>query len=357
MRFIKALNSSWDILEPKVGELDIKNFINLLEDTYISKEEALFVTSHYASALIPLEPLTKKKVFTRLSRDEAFNYLVNNHACLMSIDSSYYNSSPHTLISFLIINVGWWIRDYVSDYEDRGSEFHIYPFRPGDNAELIIKSCELRTLKELLGKAGLNKGLNIYMFLDEALNSVFTTNWASDVRDKYVMLLRELITYLISKGILPIAVFYTRAHDVRRGLLTLRRELEDKVIDVSDRLLMNKLLDRGERSQLFYVYSRAITNLGIHLVAFYLKVAEGDIVRVEFPYEALDDVDTIHKVVLSAIILGNGFPLPMIRAHEEAVITYDLRRFIDEEISRRLKLPSPELLMSGKARSKRWGLV
>ncbi|HDN75560.1 MAG TPA: hypothetical protein ENG05_00330, partial [Acidilobales archaeon] len=130
MRFIKALNSSWDILEPKVGELDIKNFINLLEDTYISKEEALFVTSHYASALIPLEPLTKKKVFTRLSRDEAFNYLVNNHACLMSIDSSYYNSSPHTLISFLIINVGWWIRDYVSDYEDRGSEFHIYPFRP-----------------------------------------------------------------------------------------------------------------------------------------------------------------------------------------------------------------------------------
>ncbi|HDD25635.1 MAG TPA: hypothetical protein ENF75_00905, partial [Acidilobales archaeon] len=134
-------------------------------------------------------------------------------------------------------------------------------------------------------------------------------------------------------------------------------ELEDKVIDVSDRLLMNKLLDRGERSQLFYVYSRAITNLGIHLVAFYLKVAEGDIVRVEFPYEALDDVDTIHKVVLSAIILGNGFPLPMIRAHEEAVITYDLRKFIDEEISRRLKLPSPELLMSGKARSKRWGLV
>lgn len=344
------MDNAWERLVSVIKNVDIDSLTKLL--TEISSKFTKNIRINYGSALIPLESLSNVKVFKNIEMSDAFNYLAKNKITVSSLDSSHYNSSPHTMISFMVINVGWWLMDYSKSVEERGSEFYIYPFNPGDSSELLVKESEIKTLNKLLSK--FKKPRN-FLLLDEALNAVFTLNWNYEIRKSYITKIQELLKKLVINNILPVAVFYTRAHDIVRGLKSLG--VNENLPDVSDRFIMNKILSVGERSCTFYVYSKALEGVDLELIAFYLKLGEGNVVRIEIPYVLKNFINEVHAVILANSILGNGYPLAMIRAHEEAVINYDLRRFIDEEIAKRLGLPTIELFLSGKARSKRWGLV
>ena len=125
---------------------------------------------------------------------------------------------------------------------------------------------------------------------------------------------------------------------------------------VQDKILMNVYLNEGERSSVFKVKSSVVDLVGLDLLAFYIKTS-GGVMRVEFPASVSDKVDLIHCTVLAQSILGGGYPVSLQRAHEWAVLNYNDRMVIEEEIARLLGIPYADMLYSGKRSSKRWPIV
>ncbi len=191
------------------------------------------------------------------------------------------------------------------------------------------------------------------VFLDESLNFIYTLKWSKDKRNKYIDIFKTLISRVISKDAIPVGIFYTRAYDIMRSISLIENS---EPHPVQDKHILNQYLKDGMRSQLFKVVNPVLKEYNLDILAFYLKVSDGNILRIEFPEEAikkydLDLVGNIHIAVLLHAILGNGYPYALIRAHEMAVLDYRDREYLESYISKILKVP-PEYAYSRKAVSK-----
>jgi GNAT superfamily N-acetyltransferase len=131
----------------------------------------------------------------------------------------------------------------------------------------------------------------------------------------------------------------------------------DKVDGVRDRDLFSGVLANGERSALFSSQSKIVRDhYGGHWVYFFYIRVDDEIARVELPQWAARDEDLLeltHALVLDQCRRGQGYPVALAEAHEQAVVTAaDKESFwqlveasmIDE------KMPSPT---SAKSFSKR----
>ena len=131
----------------------------------------------------------------------------------------------------------------------------------------------------------------------------------------------------------------------------------DTVAGVRDRDLFSSLLEPGERSAVFISQSSIVRkHYGQHQVHFFYTKADDEIARVEIPqWVALDEslLNLAHTLVLDQCQRGQGYPVALSEAHEQAVLTgVDREEFwqlvdsflIDED------LPT---LTSAKSRSKR----
>ena len=131
----------------------------------------------------------------------------------------------------------------------------------------------------------------------------------------------------------------------------------DTVSGVQDRELFSNLLGQGERSALFASQSSIVEKrYGEHRVYFlYLRV-DDEIARVEIPqWVARDEsrLNLAHSLVLDQCRRGQGYPVALSEAHEQAVVTgADRENFwaLVESLLVEEHLPSPS---SGKSRSKR----
>jgi len=99
----------------------------------------------------------------------------------------------------------------------------------------------------------------------------------------------------------------------------------DAVAGVRDRELFLNLLDGGERSPLFISQSSIVQkHYGYHQVYFfYLRVGD-EIARVEIPrWVATDEglLNLVHALVLDQCQRGQGYPVALSEAHEQAVVT------------------------------------
>ena len=201
-------------------------------------------------------------------------------------------------------------------------------------------------------------GENRFVLFDESFNLTYTLSWAVEKRKSMAKKVKNNITICVDKGVIPVAIFHTRSHDLIRGIAFLANKDVKDMPNVSDAMFMRMYLKNlGSRSPLFMIYSKPVRDVNLDLVGFYLKVDTYNVVRVEFPVSFKDRVDMIHSVVFSQAVLGNGFPLAMQRAHDMAVITWDERKIIEEAIAELLRRPSIEYVLSKKELSKRWPIV
>ncbi len=129
---------------------------------------------------------------------------------------------------------------------------------------------------------------------------------------------------------------------------------------LTDRALFERILPAGHRSARFRLASnlgRAFAQQGQEIHFFYLNCGQGNIARVELPRWAADDpqqLQFVHAAMLDQCRGTRGFPYPLIRAHELAVVSQDERRLLDNMISGALLRQGLDPQMSRKAQTKRW---
>jgi hypothetical protein len=99
----------------------------------------------------------------------------------------------------------------------------------------------------------------------------------------------------------------------------------DMVAGVQDRELFSNLLGQGERSAVFISQSSIVQkHYGIHQVYFFYLRVDDEIGRVEIPqWVATDEnlLNLVHTLVLDQCQRGQGYPVALSEAHEQAVVT------------------------------------
>ncbi len=126
---------------------------------------------------------------------------------------------------------------------------------------------------------------------------------------------------------------------------------------VRDRDIFMNLLKDGERSALFISPSKIVKDYyGDHKVHFfYLRVGD-EIARVEIPQwseENKDLLDLTHGLVFDQCQRGQGYPVALSEAHEQAVVTTSDRENFRELVESTLTEEHIPSVTSGKSFSKR----
>jgi GNAT superfamily N-acetyltransferase len=131
----------------------------------------------------------------------------------------------------------------------------------------------------------------------------------------------------------------------------------DKVDGVRDRELFASILAEGERSALFTSQSKIVKDhYGGHWVYFFYVRVDDEIARVEIPQWAARDENLLgltHSLVLDQCRRGQGYPVALSEAHEQAVVTAADREGFWQLVESMMvdeKMPTPT---SAKSFSKR----
>jgi hypothetical protein len=131
----------------------------------------------------------------------------------------------------------------------------------------------------------------------------------------------------------------------------------DAVAGVQDRELFTNLLGQGERSAIFISQSSVVRkHYGEHRVYFFYLKLDDEVARVEIPqWVATDEsrLNLVHTLVLDQCQRGQGYPVALSEAHEQAVVTGADRENFWQLVESSLideHLPS---LSSAKSKSKR----
>ncbi len=89
---------------------------------------------------------------------------------------------------------------------------------------------------------------------------------------------------------------------------------------------------------------------------FFYVHADEEIARIEVPAWVSDDETTlgmVHSIALDQCRLGPGYPITLMEAHEQAVVTGSDRRIFEEMIDNALASQLVPVHTSQKSRSKR----
>jgi hypothetical protein len=118
---------------------------------------------------------------------------------------------------------------------------------------------------------------------------------------------------------------------------------------MSDADVLADTLGEGQRGPLFASMSRInVESYGPHLIHFFYMRVGREIARVEIPRWVADDVrlvERVHSVVYDQCIKGQGYPVALARAHEQAIVrAADRRAFLSivEGSLMRAELPASD---------------
>ena len=131
----------------------------------------------------------------------------------------------------------------------------------------------------------------------------------------------------------------------------------DMIAGVRDRELFSNVLSQGERSAVFISQSSIVLkHYGVHQVYFFYLKADDEIARVEIPqWVAIDKglLNLVHALVLDQCQRGQGYPVALSEAHEQAVVTTSDREIFWQLVESSLVEEHLPSLSSAKSRSKR----
>jgi hypothetical protein len=102
---------------------------------------------------------------------------------------------------------------------------------------------------------------------------------------------------------------------------------------LTDADILADTLAEGQRGPLFISMSRVnIESYGSHLIHFFYMRVGREVARVELPRwvaEDLDAVDLVHTLIYDQCMKGQGYPVALARAHEQAIVrAADRRAFL-----------------------------
>jgi hypothetical protein len=113
--------------------------------------------------------------------------------------------------------------------------------------------------------------------------------------------------------------------DTDRDCPTCKSRECEAVAGVQDREIFGQTLEAGQRSALFSSRSKIVKDhYGGHSVYFFYLRTEGEIARVEIPQWVAQSEDLLgltHSLVLDQCRRGQGYPVALAEAHEQAVVT------------------------------------
>jgi hypothetical protein len=131
----------------------------------------------------------------------------------------------------------------------------------------------------------------------------------------------------------------------------------DAVAGVRDQELFYNLLSDGERSALFTSQSSIVKkHYGRHRVYFFYLRLDDEVARVELPeWVAADEklLNLTHSLVLDQCRRGQGYPVALAEAHEQAVVTAADRDSFQQLLEMSLFEEGIPSTTSAKSRSKR----
>jgi len=133
-------------------------------------------------------------------------------------------------------------------------------------------------------------------------------------------------------------------------------DARDSLAGLTDRQLYEATLEPGERSACFEAESHVLAKYGANRICyFYLHVGD-EIGRVEVPLwiaERVDVLDFIHAIVLNECEKGNGYPMILSEAHEQAVVRAQEREIFYQLVEGEMNIAGLPVLGSRKQLSKR----
>jgi hypothetical protein len=102
---------------------------------------------------------------------------------------------------------------------------------------------------------------------------------------------------------------------------------------LTDAEILADMLAEGQRGPLFVSMSRVnVETYGPHLIHFFYMRVGREIARVELPRWVAEDtaaVDLIHTLIYDQCMKGQGYPVALARAHEQAIVrAADRRAFL-----------------------------
>lgn len=125
---------------------------------------------------------------------------------------------------------------------------------------------------------------------------------------------------------------------------------------LSDADILADMLGEGQRGPLFASMSRVnVESYGEHLIHFFYMRVGREIARVEIPRWVAKDpalLDRVHALVYDQCLKGQGYPVALARAHEQAVIRAADRRAFERMVERSLMQANLPATSSRKAASK-----
>ncbi len=142
------------------------------------------------------------------------------------------------------------------------------------------------------------------------------------------------------------------------GSASLGRQSCDRCVDgVLDREIYGRLLQPGERSGLFMTSSSFVEDhyRGQRICFFYVNVG-AEICRVEVPSWVVENealLGLVHTLVVDQCERGRGYPVGLMEAHEQAVVSGRDRQMFVQLVERALYDENLPVFTSEKDRSKR----
>ncbi|MDH3604854.1 MAG: DNA double-strand break repair nuclease NurA [Candidatus Tectomicrobia bacterium] len=125
---------------------------------------------------------------------------------------------------------------------------------------------------------------------------------------------------------------------------------------LSDQRLFSRLLQPGERTQVFQSESRILESYGAHRIGFFYLHVGTEIVRIEIPQWVASDpelLDQVHAVAYTQADKGGGYPVALAEAHQQAVVRGSERNMFYEMVTTVLVRRGMRATMSPKNMRKR----
>ena len=128
----------------------------------------------------------------------------------------------------------------------------------------------------------------------------------------------------------------------------------DSIARVRDRDIFEELFEEdGQRSGIFRSTADEIAEYGDHLPHFFYMAAENELARVELPQWSLGQTELLHSLLWDQLQLGDGYPLALAEAHEEAVVRADDRNLFRQLLENEAIQRSTPGRTSAKSEAKR----
>ena len=291
-------------------------------------------------------------------------------------DGSEIPIDPDFIFPYYLINIGIAAIGYGQNaffYSD--SRPKIY-YKDNDlyeevNGRKLVVRGELLEAKMLLGESialaqvieeFYRDNLPMLSLIDGTLIQWEIKNRSDDFKKLFVERFENLFKKSKEKN-LPIAGYVSGSHSkdviglIKVAALTIfkysKKEVEkfDQLEDVD---VFEYLLKNGERSAVFKSNVPILQFYENPVYFFYLKQRE--VVRIEIPgfvFENKKVLEIMHKLLLSQMEKGNGYPVVLREAHEQAVVTNSDKSVLDRLFCEMFAKNGEECTENLKALSKR----